>query len=617
MNIENVALVGTPNSGKTTLFNWLTGRKQKVVNYPGSTVDISMGPLLENLTLPEQKIQILDTPGTYSLFAKSQDEEVTVQALFDEQYQIRKVVVVLDSTQIARQVHLVRQLQEAGFAVVVAVTMHDLHRRENSEVNLQHLSAQLGTPVCPIDGVLGGGVKDLVSAIEKLGPLPKPPQMPPKWALTHLQEIFKEGVRIAESVAKKKLTVFNQTEKLDRVLLHPGWGPLIFVFVMLFLFSSIYWAAAPAMDFVDASFAQLAETTKFYLGSGLLSQFVTDGVISGLGAVLVFVPQIFILFVGISFLEDSGYLARAATLIDKPLSKIGLNGKAFVPLLSGFACAVPAMMAARSINSTKEKWLAMFIIPFMTCSARLPVYALLIGFLFVDNSFYAGLSLAALYLGAVIVGAVASALLNKIVKVKTPSFFLLELPIYRRPQARVVLRNSVKRTKAYIVKTAPIILVLSMALWVLSTFPNYSEGDKAVRLQSSYISKVGSGLEPVFTPMGVDWRVGVGLITAFAAREVFVSSLAVMFNVTDEDEDSLREGLLSQMRNATFADGTPIFTVASVVSLLIFFMLALQCISTVATARQEMRSTRFAMVQLVSMNLIAYVLAVLAHSIMS
>lgn len=616
--MSNVALVGPPNSGKTTLFNWLTGRQQKVVNYPGSTVDISFGTVLENL-LPAGTtgLTVIDTPGTYSLFPKSQDEEVTRKALFDVNYDIQKVIVVLDSTQIARHIHLVRQLQEAGFAVVAAITMHDLHVKEESEVDIKRLATLLGVTVCAIDGVLGGGVKGLVEAVFQLERAAEKKELHP-WPLEKLQAVFSEGEKIENQVATKKLAVFSRTESLDKYLLHPFLGPIVFVGVMLALFSSIYWAAAPLMDLVDASFGWAADGMKALLGSGLIADMVSDGMILGAGAVLVFVPQIFILFLGISLLEDSGYLARAATLVDKPLSKLGLNGKAFVPLLSGFACAVPAMMAARSINSAKERWIALFIIPFMTCSARLPVYALLLGFLFVNEPLKAGAVMAALYLGAIVIGAIAAGLLNKIVKAKTPSFFLLELPIYHRPQPRVVFRNSLKRTKAYIVKTGPIILVLSVFLWALSTFPNYQETNPSERLRQSYAGQLGEKMEPLFRPMGVDWRVGVGLISAFAAREVFVSSMAVMFNLVDVDnEDSVRTGLLKQMREAQFSDGSAVFTVASVVSLLVFFMIALQCISTSATALQETRSNRFVMIQLVSMNALAYITAVIVYGVMS
>ena len=617
---EFVALVGSPNSGKTTLFNWLTGRKQKVVNYPGSTVDISLGPVLSNLVESSSEgLTVIDTPGAYSLFPKSQDEEITLRTLSDAAYDIKKVIVVVDSTQISRQVHLVRQVQEMGFQVLVAVTMHDLHVKEKSVIDEKLLSSLLNTPVFLIDGTLGGGVRELVKGTKTLGALAdqKIKKLEP-WSSAKLLQVFSEGEKIQKQVVKKELSVFKQTENLDRYFLNPLFGPIFFVLIMFGLFSSIYWAAAPLMDLVDTGFAAAIDSAKSLMGAGLLSDLVSDGLIAGLGSVLVFVPQIFILFLGISLLEDSGYLARAATLIDKPLSKVGLNGKAFVPILSGFACAVPAMMAARAINSPKERWIATFIIPLMTCSARLPVYALLIGFVFGGEPLKAGILMATMYIGAVIVGAVAAGILAKLVKMDRPSFFLLELPIYRRPQPMVVIRNSLKRTKAYIVKTGPVILVLSFVLWVLATFPNYQESDSNVKLQTSYAASLGKTLEPVFEPMGVDWRVGVGLISAFAAREVFVSSLAVMFNVSsDDDEDSLREGLLSQMREAKMEDGSPVFTLASVAALLVFFMIALQCISTTAVAKQEMASSRFALTQLVLMNVVAYIAAVFTYSILS
>lgn len=614
-----VALVGSPNSGKTTLFNWMTGYKQKVVNYPGSTVDISVGEVLpELLSLDKSELRIVDTPGSYSLFPKSQDEEVTKLALFDEKYDFKKIILVLDSTQIARQVHLVRQAQECGFQVLVAITMYDLHLREQSEVNVKRLSELLGVPVYPIDGVLGGGVKALVQAAQDISVEKVCRQQLIPWPLSKLQSVFLEGEKIASEVTQRELSVFSQTENKDKFLLHPVFGPIIFISVMLMLFSSIYWLAAPLMDVVDMGFGTAVQFTKDILGGGLFSDLLSDGVIAGLGAVMVFVPQIFILFFGISILEDSGYLARAATIIDKPLSKIGLNGKAFVPILSGFACAVPAMMAARTISSAKERWIAMFIIPFMTCSARLPVYALLIGFMFSDSPVKAGALMASLYIGAILIGAVAAGILNKIIKTKAPSFFLLELPIYRRPRIKNIIRSSLKRTQAYISKTGPIILILSVFLWVISTFPNYQEEDASVRLGQSYAAKLGESIEPLFRPLGVDWRVGVGLISAFAAREVFVSSLAVMFGVTtDSDDESLRTGLIERMKQAKFSDGRAIFSVASISALLVFFMIALQCVSTSATARQEMRSARFALIQLISMNILAYIAAAITYGVIS
>jgi ferrous iron transport protein B len=606
-----VALVGPPNSGKTTLFNWLTGRRQKVVNYAGSTVEIAMG---ESLPFYGPSLRFIDTPGTYSLAPKSQDEEVTLQTLFSSEFNIGKVVVVLDSTQISRQVHLVRQVQEAGFRVVVAITMHDLHEREQSAVDIVRLSQLLGAPVCPIDGLLGGGVKALVNEVVHLSDVMEVrPERVAQWSHEKLKTVFTESEKIAREVVRKELRVYSETEKIDRWLLHPIFGLLLFVVIMFGLFTSIYWLAQPIMDLVSTTFAWVGSHVSVLFGENLFSAFLSDGVLAGTGAVLVFVPQIFILFLGITLLEDTGYLARAATLADRPLSFFGLNGRAFVPILSGFACAVPAVMAARSINSKKERWIATFIIPFMTCSARLPVYALLIGFLFPANAAEAGLFLALLYLGGLLIGLLSAGLLSRLVPAKSPSLFIMELPLYRRPKPAVVIRNSVRRTRSYLTKTAPVILVLSVLMWAVTTFPKYQASSPFERLEASYAAQLGRAIEPAFRPIGADWRVGVGLISAFAARETFVSSLAVLFNSTEvEDKELVRASLIEKMRSAHFEQGAgelsgrPIFSVASVAALIVFFMLALQCLSTSSVAFRETGSWVFATTQVVMMNLAAY-----------
>lgn len=609
--MTSVALVGTPNSGKTTLFNWLTGSRQKVVNYPGSTVDYSLGV---SLPVYGDRFQVYDTPGTYSLFAKNPEEEVTVKALFNEKLGLRTVVAVIDSSQLSRQLHIIEQLRQAGFSVVVALTMYDLYVKENTPLDVKKLEAELGVPVYPIDGVLGGGVKELAAAIRAMKVPAEPPKMLSHWTEEERRRIFERASKIASNVQNRKLQVFTKTEQLDKILMHPFWGLLIFAAIMTGLFTAIYWAAAPFMDMIDAGFSALADWTKETVTVPLLADFLGDGILASFGAVLVFVPQIFILFLVVSFLEDSGYLARAATLIDRPLSRLGMNGKSFVPLLSGFACAIPAMMSARAINSKKARWITIFIIPLMTCSARLPVYALLLSFLFVgEPAWKPGLTLAALYLGGLTVGLVLAAIINKFLKVKENAFFLLELPIYRRPKGSVVLRNSLKRTKAYLQRSGPVIFVFAMLIWVASTFPRYDMQDPYERLSHSFAAQAGQVIEPVFEPMGVDWRVGVSLLSAFAAREVFVSSLAVMMNITEGDEDSISESLLEKMKTATNAAGEPIFTVASVLGLLVFFMIALQCTTTMSVAWREMKSGRFALQQLIVLNLLAYGLAVLIY----
>lgn len=366
------------------------------------------------------------------------------------------------------------------------------------------------------------------------------------------------------------------------------------------------------MDLIDGGFSDLATWADETWPNSLWGNFLSQGIIASLGAVFVFVPQIFILFLGIGFLESTGYLARAATLIDRPFSKLGLSGRSFVPVLSGFACAVPAMMATRNLSSARDRWITNFIIPLMQCSARLPVFALLLAFIYKDEpGWKPGLAMAAIYFGGLLIGAIAAGIVHRILPDDKKSFFMMELPLYRLPKIKVLLRQCLQKTWAYIKRAGPIIFAFAVLIWLGVTFPQTSE---ETQLEQSYMGQAGHLLEPIFKPMGVDWRVGVGLISAFAAREVFVSNLAVMFKVTG-DEDTLQDGLLETMRSATFPDGSPIFTLGSVIGLIVFFMIALQCMSTVGIAVKESGSWKFAISQLIVFNLVAYLLAVLIYQI--
>lgn len=609
-----VGIIGAPNSGKTTLFNWLTGSRYRAVNYPGSTVDYYIGTTLKNYGV---ELPLMDTPGTYSLFPQSPDEEVTWNALFKphDSHQVKKLIVVVDSTQLGRQLYLAKQAIEAGFEVVVALTMSDLIRKEKLNLSTERLSRELKCPVIAIDGTLGGGVKELVNAVDAL-PSTATPKPLDHWDQNKIVHVMKDVEFLSKEAfitTKPKLDVYEKTNRVDNVLLHPIWGYVIFAAVMTLIFSSIFWIAAPFMDYVDGAFSFLGETVVTTFGENLFSDLISNGIIASFAAVFVFVPQIFILFLGVGFLEDSGYLARASTLIDKPFSKMGMNGRSFVPILSGFACAVPAMMASRTLGSKRERYITMFIIPLMTCSARLPVFALLLTFLFWGESpFKAGAALTGLYFGALILGAIAASILNKILSKNEKSIFMMELPLYRAPHLRVLLKNAFDRTAAYIRRAGPIIFVLALIIWTASTFPHYNEEDAHLKLEKSYAGQLGQVIEPVFEPMGIDWRAGVGLISAFAAREVFVSSLAVMFNVAEtEDEDTMQTSLMEQMKTATNSKGELIFTPATVMGLIIFFMIALQCISTVGIAAREMNSYKFAFMQLVVFNVVAYALSVM------
>jgi ferrous iron transport protein B len=615
-----VALVGAPNSGKTTLYNWLTNSRFKTVNYPGATIEYSVGKLAERYkdAVKEAPFTVMDTPGTYSLFPKSADEEVTLKALYEhpDYKAMSRVILVVDGTQMGRHLLIAKQMKEAGFSFVIALTMADLLRKNKIELDLAAIEKEFQTKVISVDGILGGGITDLLKALHELKPNPHPKKLDP-WSeqtlaanLQKVESLAQEAARKAAQQGHDLSQIYEKTAKVDRWLLHPFLGLFIFFLVMWGLFTLIYTGAAPLMDVVDGGFSSLKEWVLQQGPGTLWADFLGNGVIGSFGAVLVFVPQIFVLFLGIGLLESSGYLARAATLIDKPFSKIGLSGRSFVPILSGFACAVPAIMATRNISSARDRWISNFVIPLMTCSARLPVYSLLLGFVFMDQPpWKAGVALATLYMAAALVGAIAAAILNKILAVREKSLFMMELPMYRRPQMRVILKQTYTRTSSYVKRAGPAIFVFAILIWVGSTFPNYKAEDPE-RLQSSYLAQIGHVIEPVFLPMGVDWRVGVGLISAFAAREVFVSSMAIMFNITGE-EDAVAEGMLAEMQKASFADGTPIFTVATVVGLLVFFMIALQCMSTVGVQLKENKSWGFAIWQLVIFNVVAYVLAVI------
>jgi ferrous iron transport protein B len=631
MKTEVVAVVGPPNAGKTTVFNWLTNSKYKTVNYPGATVEYSIAALAPHYG---GDITVMDTPGTYSLIPKSEDEEVTRKALFNHQQfgSIQKVIAVVDSTQLARHLTLVEQLLESGFSVVVALTMSDLIRKTGLQINIAELSRALGCPVIAIEGLLGGGIKELVGALKEI------PRISGGSATLKTLEWSKEGqlalLQKCDLLAKKVSSQSNhsvrqsqhilleRTRRWDQLLLHPFLGLLVFILIMSALFTAIFAVAAPFMDAIDSFFSLTANKVSL-LGNGQLwTDFLGNGIIVSFGAVLVFVPQIFILFLLIGYLESTGYLARAATLIDRPLSFFGMSGRSFVPLLSGFACAVPALMATRNISSKRDRFITMMIIPLMTCSARLPVYALLLAFLFKGRPpWQAGLGLTGLYFGAIVISAIVSQVLHKMLKPEKNAFFMMELPLYRQPRLGVVFHQAWTKTLGYIKRAGPPIFIFAMIIWVATTFPNFRAESDQVKLQTSYAGQVGQVIEPVFKPMGVDWRVGVGLLAAFSAREVFASSLAVVFNVTAnvtaDDDAGMQEGLLNSMSEARDSSGHRVFTFASVLGLLVFVMVALQCTATTAMMIRETQMMSWAIVQLIAYNLLAYCLAVGVYQIWS
>ncbi len=617
-------LVGSPNSGKTTLYNWLTGSNFKTVNYPGATVEYSVGSLQSHLseTAAGYRPKIIDTPGIYSLQAQSEDEQVTFSTLFVQkagEEKINGVICVVDGTQLSRHLVLASQLKESGYPIIFAVTMSDLLKKNDIQLNLLKLRNELGHEVVLFDGLLGAGLHQIVKTMKDTDQqnFSKNNTIKiPVWTVEKQQTAMKSAVDLVHRITDKEVinhSVTRRTRQIDRMLLHPFFGLVFFFFLMTLLFSSIYWLAAPVMEVIDSAFGSLSEVITNNI-PGLFGNFLGNGLVAAIGGVVIFIPQIFILFFGIGILEASGYLARVAALIDRPLSWIGLGGRSFVPLLSGFACAIPAIMATRNISSKKERLIAQSVIPFLTCSARLPVFALMISFIFSDSQpFYAGAVMASLYFFSILISAVASAILSRLIASNQKPRLMMELPLYRKPRLSILLTQSVNKSKSFLKKAGPTILVLAIVLWFATNFPR-PDGSATVSAseisQQSYAAKIGQAIEPVFKPMGLDWRAGFGLISAFAAREVFVSALALVFNV-EGDGETQTQGLLASMRSATFADGTAIFTVASVVGLLIFFSIALQCISTVGVMRRESGSWKIALTQLALSNVVAYILTVI------
>ncbi|MEZ4705326.1 MAG: ferrous iron transporter B [Bdellovibrionota bacterium] len=612
-----VLLMGAPNSGKTSLFNALTSLSHKTVNYPGSTIDYSMGKVAEKF---RSQFSLIDVPGTYSLFPKSPEEQVAVDTLYGKTHLgfAHTIVAVLDGTQLSRHLYMLEQLRQAQFNLVVAITMADILESEGAVVDGKMLSETLGLPVVLVSSQTHQGLDQLVSCIEQsFGCLPQPLLAPPLWDDQKKSILISENNRLRDKVIQTSSsmepgTLIHASDSVDKWLMHPWLGPLFFVAIMTLLFTSIFWAAAPLMDMIDEWFGSAAQSIS-QADSSLMGDFFANGIVASMGAVLVFVPQILILFLGISILEETGYLARACSLIDKPLSLIGLNGRSFVPLLSGNACAIPAMMAARTIPSKREKFITLFIVPLMSCSARLPVYALLLSFLFWgQQAWKPGIALAMIYGFSLIIGALFASLLDMYLPKDQHSFLIHELPQYRKPMLRKILLQSLEKTWSYVKKAGPIIFVFAVILWIATTFPNYKASTDVEKLNGSFAASMGKAIEPIMKPMGVDWRVGTGLVSAFAAREIFVSAMALIFNVTDVDEDSLQASLLQKMREAQTPEGYPLFTISSVIGLIIFFVIALQCMSTVGVARKEFGNWTVPLVQVVLFNVVAYGLAVIA-----
>lgn len=648
-----IALAGNPNAGKTTLFNSLTGLKQKVANYPGVTVERKEGVW----KLGERSVNLIDLPGLYSLDATSLDEQIARDIITGRQTGVPKpdaIVAVVDATNLERNLYLVTQILEYGVPVVIALTMIDVYEKQEHEIDVEMLSVLLKTPVIAINAKTGRGQEELAAKLAAV--IETKPDMPDIFG--EVQDADGDNVKIfarynfisnavQESTWHSDQKKHRISDKIDRILTHKFFGLVVLVLILLIVFQTIFsWSSLP-MDLLEKGFGAIGDFVKAEMPPGILTDLIADGIVAGVGGVVVFLPQILLLFLFISLLEDSGYMSRAAFLLDKLMSRVGLHGKAFLPLMSSFACAIPGIMATRTIESRRDRFATIMIAPFMSCSARLPVYTLMIASFFAGQTIFGFVSVGAvLMLGMYSLGifaAIATAfVLKRSVLRAPPPPFLMEMPPYRMPNLRTVLQNMVTQAWMFLKRAGTVILAISIILWALMYFPRSSQepgassqksevsssefvanspqletrnpepetGHESEQLKRSYAGRLGHTIEPVIRPLGFDWKIGVALIASFAAREVLVSTLSIIYNVgKDENEES--ETLIAAVRDAKREDGKPTWTPLTALTLMVFFVLAMQCMSTLAVVRRETNSWSWPAFMLVYMTGLAYVAALI------
>ena len=605
----NLALVGTPNSGKTSLFNALTGSRQRAANYPGVTVERKSGMIQ---TPGGRAVTVLDLPGTYSLRGRSPDEEITREVVFGEIADEKIpdcIVCVADATNLRLSFRLLLELKQVGRPMLLVLNMIDLARHRGIVFDLDRLSSELGIPVVTAVSVRKGGTADLLRHLDGLIPTDAAPNIWQPHSPTALRALQREADRIIAATVTPPAKPDTATNRIDAVVLHPVAGLLILLTVLFVMFQAVFSWAQPAMDLLTNSFAALGQLVHATLPDGLLQSFLQNGVISGVGSVVVFLPQILILFLFILLLEDFGYMARAAFLMDRIMGGAGLHGRAFIPLLSSFACAIPGIMAARVIDNKRDRLTTILIAPLMTCSARLPVYALLIGAFIPMHHVLGifnlqGLVLFALYAAGILGAMAVGWVIKRIHRDKSEHALLMELPSYRMPKPRDIAIGLWERSAIFIKRLTGVILALTVLMWFISTFPSPPAGATGPAIDYSFAGYIGHGLQFIFAPLGFNWQISLSLIPAFAARETAVAALATVYAVGgDANTGGLAHALATN------------FSLASALSLLVWFAFAPQCMSTLAVIRRETNSWRNVVISFSYMFAVAYVASLLTYQI--
>jgi len=608
-----IALVGNPNCGKTSLFNHLTGTRQKVGNYAGVTVERKVG----TFQLASGKaVRVLDLPGTYSLDATSPDEEITrnvVQGKIAEEQEQDAFLCVVDATNLKLHLGLVLEMIALGRPVLVVLNMMDEARRRGMQINTQKLSERLGVPVVETVAVRNSGIENLKNALDQ-GKYSVPQ--------TELSGLKGDSHQRVENILNDVVNFVDQEDKrtdfLDKIFLHPVLGLISLTVMMFVIFQAVFAWAAPFMDGIESFFGWLGEFLGEYISHPLLNSLVVDGIIAGAGGVVVFLPQILILFFFILVLEESGYLPRAAFLLDKLMFKAGLSGRAFIPLLSSFACAIPGIMASRTISDPRDRLTTIFVAPLMTCSARLPVYALLIAAFVPAQTVWGflnlqGLVLFGLYMAGIVSALVVSFVLKFFHKDKSQHMLLMELPSYRFPDLKNVWIGLLDRGKIFLKRVGGIIFALSIVLWFLCTFPQPPEGATLPAIDYSLAGMLGHLMQPIFAPLGFNWQICIALIPAMAAREVVVAALGTVYAMSAVDEDAMSEGLAALISGG----GDLGWSVATGLSLLVWFIYAPHCLATLATVKRETGSWKTVSIMTIYLFGLAYFMSFLTYQIAS